>query len=47
MIENVLYDSALNKEIIGWLGLFFEKALIIKYSLDMKKKPLQLILEKD
>lgn len=35
------------KAIIGRLGLFIKKALLIESSQDLSKKPLQLILGKD
>jgi hypothetical protein len=48
MIANVLTDSTFGeKAIIGRLGLFIKKALLIECSQDISKKPLQLILGKD
>ena len=48
MVANVLMDSSLGeKAIIGRLGLFIKKALLIESSQDLSKKPLQLILGKD
>lgn len=48
MIAQVLTDPALNeKAIIGRLGLFIKKAILIESSQDINKKPLQLILGKD
>lgn len=48
MIAQVLTDPALSeKAIIGRLGLFIKKALLIESAQDISKKPLQLILGKD
>ena len=48
MVAKVLCDPALSeKAIVGRLGLFIKKALLIESSQDISKKPLQLILGKD
>ena len=44
----MLCDPSLNeKAIIGRLGLFIKKALLIESKEDISKKPLQLIIGKD
>ena len=48
IIANVLCNPVLNeKAIVGRLGLFIKKALLIEESEDISSKPLQLILGKD
>ena len=48
IIANVLTDAGLNeKAIIGRLGLFIKKAILIEKSADLSKKPLQHILGTD
>lgn len=48
IIANVLCDPTLNeKAIIGRLGLFIKKTLLIESTQDLSKKPIHLILGKD
>ena len=48
MIAAVLCDSNLSeKAIVGRLGLFIKKALLIENAEDLNKKPMHLILGKD
>lgn len=48
MIANVLTSAELGeKAVIGRLGLFIKKALLIESPQDLSKRPLQLILGKD
>lgn len=48
MVANVLCDAALQeKAIVGRIGLFIKKALLIDSAQDISKKPLNLILGKD
>lgn len=48
MIAAILCDASLSeKAIIGRLGLFIKKALLIETKEDIGKKPLHLMLGKD
>jgi len=48
LIAGILCDNQLGeKAIIGRLGLFIKKALLIESGEDLSKKPLNLILGRD
>jgi hypothetical protein len=48
IIANVITDQSLNeKAIVGRLGLFIKKAILLETAQDLNKKPLQHILGKD
>jgi hypothetical protein len=48
MVANVLCDASLNeKAIVGRLGLFIKKSLLLESAEDISKRPLNLILGKD
>ena len=48
MVANVLCDPLLSeKAIVGRLGLFIKKSLLIESAEDVSKRPINLILGKD
>lgn len=48
MVADILCEPSLNeKAIVGRIGIFIKKALLIETKEDMSKKPIQLILGRD